>query len=148
MKSVKREELQGATINGLKNLLDDVNREIVETKEFLNVLNENKKVYESELIEKQKIKTTNIIKIQKYKYKGYFSSTTDIEIYLDKVDKNGDLIEEVAFRRLKYSDRTLLFDELKALYEEYGFENIITSMKLTKSISEKYNVEFDETMKR
>lgn len=67
MKSVKREELQGATINGLKNLLDDVNRKIVETKEFLNVLNENKKVYESELIEKQKIKTTNIIKIQKYK---------------------------------------------------------------------------------
>lgn len=52
MKSVKREELQGATINGLKNLLDDVNRKIVETKEFLNVLNENKKVYESELIEK------------------------------------------------------------------------------------------------
>jgi hypothetical protein len=146
MKSVKREELQGATINGLKNLLDDVNRKIVETKEFLNVLNENKKVYESELIEKQKIKTTNIIKIQKYK--GWFSSTTDIEIYLDKVDKNGDLIEEVAFRRLKYSDRTLLFDELTALYEEYGFENIITSMKLTKSISEKYNVEFDETMKR
>ena len=76
MKSVKREELQGATINGLKNLLDDVNRKIVETKEFLNVLNENKKVYESELIEKQKIKTTNIIKIQKYK--GCFSSTTDI----------------------------------------------------------------------
>jgi len=146
MKSVKREELQGATINGLKNLLDDVNRKIVETKEFLNVLNENKKVYESELIEKQKIKTTNIIKIQKYK--GWFSSTTDIEIYLDKVDKNGDLIEEVAFRRLKYSDRTLLFDELTVLYEEYGFENIITSMKLTKSISEKYNVEFDETMKR
>ena len=140
MKSVKREELQGATINGLKNLLDDVNRKIVETKEFLNVLNENKKVYESELIEKQKIKTTNIIKIQKYK--GCFSSTTDIE------DKNGDLIEAVAFRRLKYSDRTLLFDELTALYEEYGFENIITSMKLTKSISEKYNVEFDETMKR
>ena len=65
MKSVKREELQGATINGLKNLLDDVNRKIVETKEFLNVLNENKKVYESELIEKQKIKTTNIIKIQR-----------------------------------------------------------------------------------
>ena len=76
MKSVKREELQGATINGLKNLLDDVNRKIVETKEFLNVLNENKKVYESELIEKQKIKTTNIIKIQKYK--DCFSSTTDI----------------------------------------------------------------------
>lgn len=146
MKSVKREELQGATINGLKNLLDDVNRKIVETKEFLNVLNENKKVYESELIEKQKIKTTNIIKIQKYK--DCFSSTTDIEIYLDKVDKNGDLIEEVAFRRLKYSDRTLLFDELTVLYEEYGFENIITSMKLTKSISEKYNVEFDETMKQ
>lgn len=146
MKSVKREELQGTTINGLKNLLDDVNRKIVETKEFLNVLNENKKVYESELTEKQKIKTTNIIKIQKYK--GWFSSTTDIEIYLDKVDKNGDLMEEVAFRRLKYSDRTLLFDELAALYEEYGFENIITSMKLTKSISEKYNVEFDETMKR
>lgn len=118
----------------------------METKEFLNVLNENKKVYESELIEKQKIKTTNIIKIQKYK--DCFSSTTDIEIYLDKVDKNGDLIEEVAFRRLKYSDRTLLFDELTALYEEYGFENIITSMKLTKYISEKYNVEFDETMKR
>ena len=140
MKSVKREELQGATINGLKNLLDDVNRKIVETKEFLNVLNENKKVYESELIDKQKIKTTNIIKIQKYK--------GCIEIYLDKVDKNGDLIEEVAFRRLKYSDRTLLFDELTALYEEYGFENIITSMKLTKSISEKYNVEFDETMIR
>lgn len=65
MKSVKREELQGATIDGLKNLLDDVNRKIVETKEFLNVLNENKKVYESELIEKQKIKTTNIIKIQR-----------------------------------------------------------------------------------
>lgn len=146
MKSVKREELQGTTINRLKNLLDDVNRKIVETKEFLNVLNENKKVYESELTEKQKIKTTNIIKIQKYK--GWLSSTTDIEIYLDKVDKNGDLIEEVAFRRLKYSDRTLLFDELAALYEEYGFENIITSMKLTKSISEKYNVEFDETMKR
>lgn len=146
MKSVKREELQRETINGLKDLLDDVNRKIVETKEFLNVLNENKKVYESELIEKQKIKTTNIIKIQKYK--GWFSSTTDIEIYLDKVDKNGDLIEEVAFRRLKYSDRTLLFDELTALYEEYGFANIITSMKLTKSISEKYNVEFEETMKR
>ena len=31
MKSVKREELQGATINGLKNLLDDVNRKIVES---------------------------------------------------------------------------------------------------------------------
>lgn len=144
MELVKREELQRATINGLKNLLDDVNRKIVETKELLNVLNENKKVYESELIEKQKIKTTNIIKIQKYK--DWFSSTTDIGIYLDKVDKNGDLIEEVASRRLKYSDRTLLFDELTALYEEYGFENIITNMKLTKSISEKYNVEFDETM--
>lgn len=144
MELVKREELQRATINGLKNLLDDVNRKIVETKELLNVLNENKKVYESELIEKQKIKTTNIIKIQKYK--DWFSSTTDIGIYLDKVDKNGDLIEEVASRRLKYSDRTLLFNKLTALYEEYGFENIITNMKLTKSISEKYNVEFDETM--
>lgn len=146
MKSVKREELQGATINGLKNLLDDVNRKIMETKEFLNVLNENKKVYESELIEKQKIKTTNIIKIQKYK--GWFSSTTDIEIYLDKVDKNGDLIEEVAFRRLKYSDRTQLSSMLAALYEEYGFKKIITNMKLPKAIFEKYNVEFDETMKR
>ena len=145
MKSVKREELQGATINGLKNLLDDVNRKIMETKEFLNVLNENKKVYESELIEKQKIKTTNIIKIQKYK--GWFSSTTDIEIYLDKVDKNGDLIEEVAFRRLKYSDRTQLSSMLAALYEEYGFKKIITNMKLPKAIFEKYNVEFDETMK-
>ena len=146
MTSVKREELQGATINGLKNLLDDVNRKIMETKEFLNVLNENKKVYESELIEKQKIKTTNIIKIQKYK--GWFSSTTDIEIYLDKVDKNGDLIEEVAFRRLKYSDRTQLSSMLAALYEEYGFKKIITNMKLPKAIFEKYNVEFDETMKR
>ena len=146
MKSVKREELQGATINGLKNLLDDVNRKIMETKEFLNVLNENKKVYESELIEKQKIKTTNIIKIQKYK--GWFSSTTDIEIYLDKVDKNGDLIEEVAFRRLKYSDRTQLSSMLAALYEEYVFKKIITNMKLPKAIFEKYNVEFDETMKR
>ena len=146
MKSVKREELQGATINGLKNLLDDVNRKIMETKEFLNVLNENKKVYESELIEKQKIKTTNIIEIQKYK--GWFSSTTDIEIYLDKVDKNGDLIEEVAFRRLKYSDRTQLSSMLAALYEEYGFKKIITNMKLPKAIFEKYNVEFDETMKR
>ena len=77
MKSVKREELQGATINGLKNLLDDVNRKIVETKEFLNVLNENKKVYESELIEKQKIKTTNIIKIQKYKVNSQIQQDSD-----------------------------------------------------------------------
>ena len=146
MESVKREELQGVTINGLKNFLDDVNRKIVETKELLNVLNKNKKVYELELIEKQKIKTTNIIKIQKYK--GWFSSTTDIEIYLDKVDKNGDLIEEVAFRRLKYSDRTQLSSMFVALYEEYGFKKIITSMKLPKAIFEKYNVEFDETMKR
>ena len=37
---------------------------------------------------------------------------------------------------------------LAALYEEYGFKKIITSMKLPKAISEKYNVEFDETMKR
>ena len=146
MESVKREELQGVTINGLKNFLDDVNRKIVETKELLNVLNKNKKAYELELIEKQKIKTTNIIKIQKYK--GWFSSTTDIEIYLDKVDKNGDLIEEVAFRRLKYSDRTQLSSMFVALYEEYGFKKIITSMKLPKAIFEKYNVEFDETMKR
>ena len=34
------------------------------------------------------------------------------------------------------------------LYEEYGFKNIITNMKLPKAILEKYNVEFDETMKR
>ena len=35
-----------------------------------------------------------------------------------------------------------------ALYEEYGFKKIITSMKLPKAILKKYNDEFDETMKR
>ena len=119
---------------------------IAEIKKLLKVLNENKKVYELELIEKQKIQATSIIKIQKYK--GIYSTTTDIEIYLDKVDKNGNLIDDVVFRRLQYSDRTLLSSILASLYEEYGFKKIITSMKLPKAISEKYNVEFDETMKR
>lgn len=146
MKSVKREELQEVTISGLRNLLNDTNCKIAEIKKLLKVLNENKKVYELKLIEKQKIQATSIIKIQKYK--GIYSTTTDIEIYLDKVDKNGKLIDDVVFRRLQYSDRALLSSILAALYEEYGFKKIITSMKLPKAISEKYNVEFDETMKR
>lgn len=146
MESVKREELQGVTISELKNLLDDANCKIVETKELLNVLNENKKVYELELVEKQKIQTTSIIKIRKYK--GFYSTTTDIQIYLDNVDKSGNLIDNVAFYRLQYSDRTQLSSMLAALYEKYGFKKIITGMKLPKAISEKYNVEFDETMKR
>ena len=146
MKPIKSEELQETTISGLKDLLDDTNRKIVETKEFLRVLNENKEVYELELVEKQKIQTTNIIKIKKWK--GAYSLTTDIEIYLDKVDENGKLIDDAAFRRLQYRDRTLLSSILAALYAEYGFKKIITSMKLPKAITEKYNVEFDEAMER
>lgn len=146
MEPIKSEELHETTITGLKNLLDDINRKITETKENLRVLNENQKVCKLELVEKQKIQTISIIKIQKYK--GFYSTTTDIEIYLDNVDKSGNLIDDVAFRRLQYSDRTQLSSMLAALYEEYGFKKIITSMKLPKAISEKYNVEFDETMKR
>ena len=146
MEPIKSEELHETTITGLKNLLDDINRKITETKENLRVLNENQKVCKLELVEKQKIQTTSIIKIQKYK--GFYSTTTDIEIYLDNVDKSGNLIDDVAFGRLQYSDRTQLSSMLAALYEEYGFKKIITSMKLPKAISEKYNVEFDETMKR
>ena len=146
MEPIKSEELHETTITGLKNLLDDINRKITETKENLRVLNENQKVCKLELVEKQKIQTTSIIKIQKYK--GFYSTTTDIEIYLDNVDKSGNLIDDVAFRRLQYSDRTQLSSMLAALYEEYGFKKIITSMKLPKAISEKYNVEFDEMMKR
>ena len=80
--------------------------------------------------------------------KEKYSTTTDIEIYLDNVDKSGNLIDDVAFRRLQYSDRTQLSSMLVALYEEYGFKKIITSIKLPKAILKKYNVEFDETMKR
>ena len=145
MEPIKSEELQGTTITGLKELLDNTNRKIAETKEILRVLNENQKMYKLELVKKQKIQTTSI-KIQKYK--GFYSTTTDIEIYLDNVDKSGNLIDNVAFRRLQYSDRTLLSNMLVALYEEYGFKKIITSMKLQKAILKKYNVEFDETMKR
>lgn len=146
MEPIKSEELQGTTITGLKELLDNTNRKIAETKEILRVLNENQKMCKLELVKKQKIQTTSIIKIQKYK--GFYSTTTDIEIYLDNVDKSGNLIDNVAFRRLQYSDRTQLSSILVVLYEEYGFKKIITNMKLPKAIFEKYNVEFDETMKR
>ena len=100
MEPIKSEELQGTTITGLKELLDNTNRKIAETKEILRVLNENQKMYKLELVKKQKIQTTSIIKIQKYK--GFYSTTTDIEIYLDNVDKSGNLIDNVAFRRLQY----------------------------------------------
>lgn len=146
MEPIKSEELQRTTITGLKNLSDDINRKITETKGILRVLNENQKVCKLELVKKQKIQTTSIIKIQKYK--GIYSTTTDIEIYLDNVDKSGNLIDDVAFRRLQYSDRTQLSSMLATLYEEYGFKKIITNMKLPKAIFEKYNVEFDETLKR
>lgn len=99
-----------------------------------------------ELVKKQKIQNNKHNKDSKYK--GFYSTTTDIEIYLDNVDKSGNLIDNVAFRRLQYSDRTQLPSILVVLYEEYGFKKIITSMKLPKAIFEKYNVEFDETMKR
>ena len=140
MKPIKSEELQGTTITGLKELLDNTNCKIAETKEILRVLNENQKMCKLELVKKQKIQTTSIIKIQKYK--GFYSTTTDIEIYLDNIDKSGNLIDNVAFRRLQYSDRTQLSSMLVALYEEYGFKKIITSMKLPKAILKKYNVEF------
>ena len=67
MEPIKSEELQGTTITGLKELLDNTNRKIAETKEILRVLNENQKMYKLELVKKQKIQTTSIIKIQKYK---------------------------------------------------------------------------------
>lgn len=67
MEPIKSEELQGTTITGLKELLDNTNRKIAETKEILRVLNENQKMYKLELVKKQKIQTTSIIKIQNIK---------------------------------------------------------------------------------
>lgn len=49
MEPIKSEELQGTTITGLKELLDNTNRKIAETKEILRVLNENQKMYKLEL---------------------------------------------------------------------------------------------------
>lgn len=56
MELIKSEELQGTTITGLKELLDNTNRKIAETKEILRVLNENQKMCKLELVKKQKFK--------------------------------------------------------------------------------------------
>ena len=85
------------------------------------------------------MKTINAVKIQKGKL-------FTVEIYLDAIDgESRELINDITFRKIKRGNKKALVSTLKTLYNNYGFEKVITTIRLPKDISKKYNVELSTT---
>lgn len=136
------EELQKNTIDRLQY---DKERYQDKIKEFMDKIEELKKNItdiDSVLEEKRKIRTHNVVKIVKSK-SWMRGSETEIEIYVKAVSDNDEtqVLNQVAYRRLKYSDRTMLYDILDNLNKEYVFTKVVcNTMKLTKKICENFEV--------
>lgn len=139
---VKIEDLQKSTIDRLRSDKENYQDKIEEFMDKIEELKKNISDIDSVLEEKEKIKTHNIVEVIKSKF-WMRGSETEIEIYVKAVADNDErqFLNRVAFRRLKYSDRTMLYDTLNDLYKEYGFTKIVCdTMTLTKKICSKFEV--------
>lgn len=136
------EELKGRTIEGLTYIRTETIKEIERLEREILELRDNLSDIEKELDIKKSIETYNIVEINKSK-SWMRGSTTEVTLVVKAVNKNDEkqVIDRIAYRRLEYADRASIPTVLDMFNEQYHFQKIVSNMKLTKQIKEKYTVE-------
>ena len=136
------EDLQNETIDDLiyhkKMFQDNIDNFLEKVKTMKENIADINRVLE----EKKKISTHNIVEVKKSKF-WKRGSETEIYIYVKAVSDSDEkkVINQPEYKRLKYSDRTILFEVLNDLYSKYHFTKIVCdTMKMTKKICEAFDV--------
>lgn len=135
-------ELKSMTITNLTYMKKDTEESIKRLEGELLKLKDHLLDISNELNIKKSIETYNIVEINKSKF-WMRGSTTEIILVVKAVNKNDEkqVINQIAYRRLEYADRASIPVVLDMFNEQYHFRKIISNMKLTKQIKEKYTVE-------
>lgn len=136
------DELKSRTIDDLTYIREQTEERIKKLEDELVELKDNLSDIDNELKNKKNIVTYNIVEINKSKF-WMRGSTTEITLVVKSVNKNDEkqIINRIAYRRLEYADRASIPVVLDMFNEQYHFRKIISNMKLTKQIKEKYTVE-------
>lgn len=130
--------LEKATI---MELTDEKRNSEIRIKELEEML-QNLKAYvvsvDKELEQKRKTQTHNIVKIRKW----HSFHGVSISISVDAISNEDEtLVIDRYEKDIDYADRAIIWTYLEEYAERFHFQKIVTNMKLTKAIREKYIVE-------
>jgi hypothetical protein len=130
--------LEKATIAELADEKRNSESRIEELEGMIQNLKEYVSKVDRELEQKRKTQTHNIVKITKW----YSFHGASITISVDAVsDEDETTVIDRYERTIEYADRAIIWTYLEEYAERFHFKKIITNMKLTKAIREKYIVE-------